>query len=277
MEAQPKSKLDFLIIGGAKCATTWLQESLSANAGIFMPAPELHFFSREFDRGRNWYDAQFASARPGDLVGEKSNSYLTEPAAADRIAADIPNARLIVQMRNPVERAYSDYCMLYRRGTVSGDIRQYLDPDMASDGRFLPDGLYAHHIERFLSCFASEQILLLAYEDISTAPESQLQKVATHIGFRGAPALPVHDKVKDRAAPVVPRPIRKVLSPFRPVLDPLRRLRPIRALRDVVARPVVYPPLPPDLAAKMAAYYLRDIERLRTFAPKVVERWQPMS
>jgi hypothetical protein len=269
----PERRIDFLIIGGAKCATTWLQKSLCANHGVFMPAPELHYFSREHHRGRDWYNAQFSDAGPGDIVGEKSNSYLTEAHAAERIAASFPEVRLIVQMRDPVARAYSDYCMLIRRGEVSRDIRRHLDPDVAAAERFLDDGRYAHHLDRFLRLFPAEQILFLAYEDIAPQAERQLERAARHIGFRGELTPPLRERIKDREAPVIPRGLRLALSPFRPVLDSLRGFRSVRAVRDAVARPVAYPALPADIAAKMSEFYRDDIALLRTFAPQVVDRW----
>ena len=135
------SDIDFLIIGAAKSATTWLQRSLQADPAICMPDPELHFFSREFHRGNDWYFAQFPSHDVHQLVGEKSNSYLDCPQASPRIYSALPQAKLVAQLRNPVERAYSDYCMLYRRGEVGRDIELYLDPSNAVDSRFLAGGL----------------------------------------------------------------------------------------------------------------------------------------
>ncbi|MHA6266523.1 sulfotransferase [uncultured Aliiroseovarius sp.] len=265
--------IDFLIIGAAKCATTWEQQSLSASPGIFMPAPELHFFSRVYDRGFDWYRDQFASAASTDLIGEKSNSYLTEPAAAQRIKDAYPDARLIVQMRNPVQRAYSDYCMLFRRGEVSGDIDRHLNPDRAGQERFLHDGRYAHHLDRFYALFPADQILLLAFENVATDPTRQLALVADHIGYGGVLSAPLREKVKDKEAPVVPRGLRKVLAPLRPILDPIRESTPMKALRNAVARPVSYPALTPDLERKMTDYFRDDVDKLRAVAPDVVARW----
>lgn len=141
MLMQPETKIDFLIIGAAKCATTWLQMSLAENPSVFMPEPELHYFSREYHRGSDWYRAQFAEAGAATIIGEKSNSYLTEEPSAERIAHDLPHVKLIVQLRDPVQRAYSSYCMHLRRGAVTKDIRRYLDPDRKADGdRFLDRG-----------------------------------------------------------------------------------------------------------------------------------------
>ena len=68
--------INFLIIGAAKSATTWLQQTLQADPAVSMPDPELHYFSRFYDRGHNWYFDQFPKTEGKKLIGEKSNSYL---------------------------------------------------------------------------------------------------------------------------------------------------------------------------------------------------------
>ncbi len=265
--------VDFLIIGAAKCATTWLQQSLSQTPAIFMPGPELHFFSREFDKGMGWYRDQFEDWNGEALIGEKSNSYLTEPDAAQRIRDHFPNAKLILQMRDPVQRAYSDYCMLYRRGEVSNRIQDHLDPARAAEQRFLSDGRYAHHLERFYDLFPAEQILLLAYEDVRRDPAGNLDKVRTHIGYDGQLEAPVQKKVKDKNTPMVPLPLRRLLAPVRSVLDPVRHTWPVRALRNAVAKSVEYPALSEALADKMTEFYASDIAQLQRRSPGVCGSW----
>ena len=132
--------IDFVIIGAAKSATTWLQTQLQSDPSVYMPDPELHYFSREYARGTDWYLSQFAEGRRDKLVGEKSNSYLYVPEAAARLHRDVPQAKLIAQLRHPVERAYSSYCMLYRRGQVGGDIEKYLNPDLGESEQILKSG-----------------------------------------------------------------------------------------------------------------------------------------
>jgi hypothetical protein len=78
-------EIDFLIIGAAKSAATWLQRSLKTDPSFVMPARdlELHYFSREFDRGNQWYLSHFPHTKEvGTVVGERSNSYLDTPNAA---------------------------------------------------------------------------------------------------------------------------------------------------------------------------------------------------
>ena len=266
-------RIDFIIIGAAKCATTWLQRALCAAPDVWMPAPELHYFSDNYHLGPEWYRDQFAGAGSARILGEKSNSYLSAPEAARRIHRDYPDARLIVQMREPVSRAYSDYCMLFRRGEVTSEIRRHLDPDRAAGERFLANGRYARMLEPYLDLFGPDALLALVYEEVVADPERHLARIATHIGLRTPPPVP-RERVKDRAAPLVPLPLRRLLAPARPLLDPIRTTSPVRALRDLVARPVSHPELPPELAQRIAAFYRADIDRLEQATGCKVLKWR---
>lgn len=254
----------FIIAGAAKSATTWLQQSLQASTGIFMPDPELHFFSRHYEPGLTSYRQHFADAPAGALLGEKSNSYLTTPNADTRLHRHLPDVRLIFQLRDPVARAYSDYCMLFRRGEVDDNVTRHLDPSRAAGERFLADGCYADHIERFIALFGAEPILVLLYEDVRRDPERQLSLLAAHVGYSGTLAPPLQTRVKDARAAAVPLPLRRVLAPLRPVLDPMRNAAPMRMLRSLVARPYRYPALDPALRAEIADFYRPQVSRLAT-------------
>lgn len=264
---------DFMIAGAAKSATTWLQQSLQGSDQIYMPDHEPHFFSRQYNNGMDSYHTLFSRARPGVLTGEKSNSYLTTPGADERIHRHLPGIRLIFQLRDPVARAYSDYCMLFRRGTVDGDIGRHLDPDRAANERFLSDGCYADHLQRFFDLFGRQAILVLLYEDIRSDPQGNLDRLARHIGLTGQVAAPVNGKVKDARASAVPRPLRRMLAPLRPVLDPIRHTAPVRLLRQAVARPYRYPVLDPALRSELRAFYQPQITRLQNLTDCNLNVW----
>lgn len=266
----------FIIAGAAKCATTWLQKSLQQSPRIFMPDHEPHFFARHYDEGMPAYSQLFDAAPAGALLGEKSNSYLTMPDAAARIARHLPDMRLIFQLRDPVARAYSDYSMLLRRGTVDRDIRRHLDPARAADERFLHDGRYADHLARFFDLFDADQILVLKFEDIALDPGGQLDRLARHLGLPGALAAPLQERVKDSRSAVVPLPIRRMVKPLRPLLDPIRHAAPMRALRGLVARPQRYPQLDPALKAELASFYRGQVEQLSAMTGLSFADWTPM-
>ncbi|WBU63463.1 sulfotransferase domain-containing protein [Paracoccus aerodenitrificans] len=263
----------FIIAGAAKSATTWLQQSLQQSRTIFMPDHEPHFFARNYQRGMEYYHAEFAEAPKDALRGEKSNSYLTMPAAAARIHRHIPEVRLIFQLRDPVARAYSDYAMLFRRGEVDDNIRRHLDPDRAANERFLNDGLYAEHLQRFYDLFSREQILVLRYEDISRDAVGQLDSMRQHLKLSEQFAPPISERVKDAKAKAVPRPMRRILTPLRPVLDPIRHTSAISRVRDLVAKPQYYPSFDPVLKAELADFYRPQIETLRILTGVDFQGW----
>lgn len=265
---------DFIIAGAAKSATTWLQQSLMQSPRVSMPSHEPHFFSRRYEEGIETYLTELGPAGPGVLLGEKSNSYLTEPAAAGRIHRHVPGVRLIFQLRNPVARAYSDYLMLLRRGSVDCDIDRHLHPRHASAERFLSDGCYARHLSRFYELFAPEQILLLRYEDILTAPQTQLDRFARHLGLTERLAPPLSGRVKDARAAVVPRPLRQLLRPIRPVLDPVRQTLPMRWFRGLVARPEAYPEFHADLRKAVAEFYSPQVDALQQLTGMDFTAWR---
>ena len=104
---------DFVIIGAKKCGTTFLYNLLSEHPHIESAAQkELHYFDRFFDQGIEWYRRCFPPPKWIDgrraITGE-ATPYLSKPSAAERMAKVLPQARLLVLLRNPVDRAYSDY------------------------------------------------------------------------------------------------------------------------------------------------------------------------
>jgi hypothetical protein len=240
---------------------------------IYMPDPEIHYFSREYDRGADWYLSHFASA-DARLKGEKSNSYMDTPEACPRIRMDLPKVRLIAQLRNPIERAYSDYCMLYRRGEVGPDIARYLDPRTGDGGRFLDGGLYYDQLQPYMNAFDAGQLLVLLYESILTDPQRQLDTVATFLGLDdrlGVP--PVGSKVKDKTEAVISPPLRKLLRPLKRIARPFRHSSLFSAARGLIASELKYPPLEADLRRRMTDYYLPQIEKLETIGRADFSSW----
>ncbi|QRM57459.1 sulfotransferase [Sinorhizobium sp. BG8] len=266
--------IDFIIIGAAKSATTWLQQSLQQDHSVYMPGPELHYFSRSYDKGDAWYQSQFTPPDDQVLIGEKSNSYLDTPGAAERIKRSIPNVKLIAQLRNPVDRAYSDYCMLFRRGDVGRDIRQYLDPRYAAGGRFLNGGLYYRQLQVYLDLFPAECMQVLLYEDVPADPQRQLDTVRRFLGLESELRItPVSNKVKDKTVPVISPGLRRVLHPLKPIVAPFRSNPVVKGLRSMIARETKYTPLGTELYERMIDFYAPEAEMLGKFMRRDLSGW----
>lgn len=269
---------EFLIIGAIKAATSWLTLQLQQSSAVFLPKPEPHYFTREFHRGLDWYRSLFAPAQPRQVVGEKTADYLADIRAAARIAEILPAARLLVQLRNPVDRAYSDYCMLFRRGAVTANIEDYLDPRRAQFRRFLDNGLYNAHLTRWMGLFPREQFAILLFDDVVTQPQSTLAQVATHIGMtRGLVAQPTMLKVNDSRAAMLPLALRRLLAPAKGLAAPLRGLRWFEAARATAARTIAYPPLPDETRSRLEEFYAPDIGALSELIRRDLSHWLPPS
>lgn len=254
--------IDFLIIGATKSATTWLQQCLQQDPSIYMPDPELHYFSREFHRGDKWYLDQFAAGDGHKLIGEKSNSYLDTPAAVHRIKKALPDVKLIAQLRNPVERAYSDYCMLYRRGEVGADIERFLSPRAAESNRFLNGGLYGQQLAAYFEEYPAERLCVTFYEDMKIDPQAELDHVAQFLGLAQEQLQPIGKRVKDKEAAIIPPALRSYLRPFKGISAPFRQAKWFQLIRGIVARPTRYPPMSQTLRNELKVSYEPDVKKL---------------
>jgi hypothetical protein len=225
---------DFLVIGAQKCGTTALYAYLRWHPGITGPAwKEVSYFDRHYGRGEAWYRGQFPSrpwlwltgARSGrrPLVGEASPSYVLHPHAPERVRALVPEARLVVLLRDPVDRALSHYNHEVALGREPLSFEQALDREPERlrgelerlgdtstfshawwDHTYLARGRYAEQLERWLAVFPREQLLVLASERMRQEPAATYAQVLGHLG--AAPfALPEYPPIFEREyAPMAP-------------------------------------------------------------------------
>lgn len=265
------TEIDFLVVGAAKSATTWLRHQLQADPQIYMPDPESHYFSREYHRGTGWYLSQFTPHAGATLIGEKSNSYMDTPVAARRMHDALPHVRLIAILRDPVERAYSDYCMFYRRGAVSADIEAYLDPRQAAEGRFLQISRYDLHLARLLDHYPADALHVARYEDVKHDPGRVLNEVRAHLGLAPAPLAPTAERrVNDSGSRLLPLGVRRALAPLKPIAAPLRGTRSFETVRGLIAKEVAYPILTAELRTRMEEYFQPMEKNLDELAPGII-------
>src|SRR5580692_9445955 len=119
----------FLIVGAQRCGTTSMYRALSEHPEVRKAVLHkgVHYFDMNYGRGLGWYRAHFPLARGGGVTFESSPYYLFHPLAAERIAADLPGVKLIVLVRDPVERAYSAYTHERARGFETESFEQAIE------------------------------------------------------------------------------------------------------------------------------------------------------
>ena len=202
---------DFLVIGAPKAGTTALHVALAGHPELFMsPVKEPKFFLtdgppprrgggpgdvqtyREHIWRRDGYEALFAAAPPGTLRGESTPFYFYDQRAQQRIQAQIPGARMIAVLRDPVERAHSNWTHLWSAGL--DPIGDFPAACAAEDRRIAAGwapfwhythlGRYGEQLERLFRLFPREQVLILRYRDLVDSPALALDAICAFLGVR---------------------------------------------------------------------------------------------
>lgn len=175
------NRATFVGIGGQKCATTWLHAVLGQCPKVALGREkEVDFFSYYFDRGSEWYERQFAVDRDVVHRGEISPSYLIHPSAPARAAAYNPDLHILVTLRDPVKRAYSNHLHEARKGHISGD-NLVFENALENNPLYVDQGRYAAHLAGWFAHFPREQILVLFQEEINLDRAAMARRVTDHL------------------------------------------------------------------------------------------------
>jgi hypothetical protein len=270
---------DFLIIGAPKAGTTWLVSCLRRHPDVFIPLEELHYWTTPalLDETHAWYQQKFAAARPGQLIGENSNSYLIRPEAAQRICGHLPGAKLITMLRNPIDRAYSGYCMRLRYGDVTDDIEQFLHPDRSMQPDILGNSLYYQKLQPYLACFPRSQMHFLIFDDIRDRPAEALAELCRFLGVAlQVDEMLIEEKINARERPWPAPGVLRALRSSEGLRGLARNLKGTRLharIRSALTRELRYPALTPQLRQRMSAYFRGDVEQLSRLVGRDLGAW----
>lgn len=275
---------NFLIIGSAKSATTWLVRQLESHPDIYIYFKEIFYFCKNYSKGLKWYEGHFRAIKDQHVIGENSNGYLPHPDAPGRIKKLLPDIKLIASLRNPAERAYSAYCMHFEKGSISDNIEAYLDPKRVNGKKWnfiLLNGLYAKQLKRYFSYFDKSQIKILIYDDLKQKPQSYLKTVCDFLGveYRKLSTDFYHPE-NPRPPKVYPMFLKLIHSYFERTRMVSRVLKKItakglsRKIKEKLrTRQISYPLLTDDLKNKLLEYYKSDIKELEGLIERDLSHW----
>ena len=182
---------DFVVIGAMRCGTSRFYALLTRHPYVkHAAAKELHYFDqwKNFNLGIGWYRQNFPPPEHKDgrstITGEATPRYLFDPMVPERMAQQVPDARLIVLLRNPVDRAYSQYHRSVSNGTETRSFQETVEGELAlptgagssgHEGRTpvgnknlynqLARGIYVDQLARWREFFDEEQMLVIKSED----------------------------------------------------------------------------------------------------------------
>src|SRR5947207_4592318 len=205
---------DFLIIGTQRGGTTALYHYLKTHPCIHgTTGTDTHFFDKKFQQGVSWYRAHFptrfekAYARlvsgQAFVTGEASSSYLAYPHAHRRAARLLPRVKLIVLLRNPVDRAFSQYCHALELGHETLPFEEAIAAEEQRIGRerekiardeyyysdafkhlsYMSRGIYVDQLRAWMRLFPREQFLILKSEDFYADPAATFKRVSAFLNL----------------------------------------------------------------------------------------------
>jgi hypothetical protein len=206
-------KPDFIITGIQKGGTTSLFKYLAQHPNIGTSfVKEVQFFNRSYHRGESYFRANYPTGlkkvfNPSIIYGEASPDYMDNPVVPKRIKEYLPNIKLVFLLRNPIDRAYSQYKMIQELGFEDvpfekaiflekhrlGSIMEQIKKDDTfyhiheAYYNYLSKGMYAEQLKRWLKYFDKKQMLILKSEDLFEKPEKIYQQTENFLGVAHFP------------------------------------------------------------------------------------------
>ena len=298
---------DFFLVGAPKAGTSALHAALAQHPGLFLsPVKEPKYYmcgdspppaykgpgdahsNQEWIWQRRRYLELFAGAPEGALRGESTPFYLYHRDARRRIAADAPDARIIAVLRDPVDRAYSNWMHLWTDGLEPcADVVEAVrrEPDRVERGwapfwHYQGLGMYGRQLADLLAHVDRDRVLLLRYRQLVDEPSETLHRV---FGFLGVPSVDVSSIPSDNSRVFVQDgPRVRALAPVIRAGATVAQFLPPEVWRRV-SRPLVAqlhrggdparPRLTPEQRSALLAPHLPDIELLQQVTGESFADW----
>jgi hypothetical protein len=275
---------NFIIGGAPKAGTTSFFEYLDQHPKVFTSNPkEPHFFAsisknepvRGYSFSRREYRALFSDAEPEQITGEGSTGYLWHARwVAPKLSECIPDIRLIFLLRDPVDRAYSDFW--YRLYT--GDIpswKSFSDCAEESDHWIFHGSHYLNGLKTFYRHFSSEQILVMLTRDLAHEPESTLKCACSHIGVDPKFSFDItkrHNVTRYPRSPLLLRTLGRMLPGLAQWASKMPGLRPIRS-RLLFSRQSSKPEMTTEVRARLVDRFEPEILEVSRLIDRDLSDW----
>lgn len=275
---------NFFIVGAPKAGTTALYEYLSVHPAVFMPGnmKEPDYFSHEEILQQQLYyktshiteelqyKALFAGVKNQKAIGEASVSYLFYPKTAQNIYKFNPEAKIIIILREPVERAYSHYLMDLRLGLLNVELEEIVFRKLKHKfadmyyQQIVLLGKYAEQILRYLEVFKPTQIKILFYDHLKANPEDVMKSIFKFLGVDADFYVDTSQKHNAYVAPKN-RLIAKMYQ-MHQIRSSISQLVPDsvkNSLRSSLFRESKKPKMSDEVRDFLTSYYKSDIEMVR--------------
>jgi hypothetical protein len=248
----------FVIAGAQKCGTTTLAAALRQHRQVYVSRPkELHFFDAHFARGLDWYAEQFSPKDRHVQIGEATPVYLDHPVARARLSRTLPDAKVVVILRNPVDRAYSHYWHKRRLGSeplASFEEAVAAEPERRAAARrqswlkhaYVDRGHYMDRIDPLVASHGRDRVHVLLLDDLVADPPDTLGALLQFLEVNPGPARRITVGKRNR----------------------------YRAGRKGAADRASYPAMSPTTRDALTEQYAESNARLAAFLGRDLSAWQ---
>ena len=288
---------NFLVIGAEKSGTTWLYHNLKQHPQIFLPeTKEIHYFNarnsnlEEQDRyskqNIDWYESFFRNASSEKAVGEITPMYICDEHAYKRIHETLGEVKLIVMLRNPIDRAYSHYWMARWKGHVNDSFKKIVE---TKDQRFIQRGLYGEQLERYYKLWSPENTQVLIFDNFFENKNTYLKKIFDFLEIDESGFLEDHlinHKIYGSGSYKSPflykfqKETAKFLRKFpvlHPAMDKVKKSGLISSIENMNRDKESYPAMPDELRSELRDYYSSDIDKLEQLVGINLSIWKESS
>ncbi len=278
---------NFIIIGAGKCGTTSMHGYLNQHPQIYLcPQKETYFFVPEPTRSKlkPWgaitdidnYSNLFKEASVDCIVGEISTTYYQYYESAKLIHQTLPQSKIIAILRNPANRAFSDYQMHYRKGNEKQDFHALLSPD----NRFVKPGFYHSELIPFFELFDRQKIKIFLFEDLI---DNSQKMMADLFDFIEVDSNFVPDISKKSRVGGMPRnqklnllltkhnPLRASAASILKLFMPLELRQKIRS--NLIKKNIEKAKLTPESKKVLVEIYREDILNLQNLIDRDLSSW----
>lgn len=278
---------NFIIIGAGKCGTTSLHNYLNQHPDIYLcPQKETYFFVPDHIRSKfqPWgaitnledYTNLFRDASQDNIIGEISTTYYRHAETAKKIYQIIPQVKIIAILRDPANRAFSDYQMHFRKGNEKEDFASIISPE----NRYIKPGFYYSELIPYFEVFPKEQIKILLFTDLVKNPTSFIKDLFEFIEVDSqfspdtskksrAGGLPKNNTLNNLLTK--PNPVRKSLASILGLFMPLSVRQKIRS--SLVKQNIQPAKLSPEARQQLIKIYRDDILQLQELLDRDLSSW----
>ncbi len=249
---------NFFHAGFPKSATTWFHRCLREHPEVFVPdADALHYFTVHFDQGEQWYARHYRNYAGERIVGDTTPSYAGFDWSRRRLAEFNPDARILITLRNPIDRAFSHYFHMKQKRGYPTRFEEALENKADLFQWLIALGFYGHHLSDLFRYFAREQVCVISYDLLVSDPRTFCGQVFDFLEIDSS-FLPSCVNRKVNSATRFQRPLGQILRQFFCVANPTSEYE---------------VGLAPKTLTRLKEIYRPDIERLQELLNQDFSHW----